>query len=103
MGGIALAVWLVQGPLAQGWARRAGTPASVLAAFRPKVAALPSRAARGDAFGKPFDAQISGETHSGQSADGTAVLDLPMRLSGGAHGVLRVRLGGEALSGGGLH
>ena len=36
---IALAVWLAQGPLAQGWARRAGTPAAVLAAFAPKAAA----------------------------------------------------------------
>ena len=102
MAGIALAVWLVQGPLAQGWAKRAGTPASVLAAFRPKAIAGTSTT-RADAFTKPFDAQLTGTIHDGQSGDGTAVLDLPMRLTNGPSGVLRIRLGGEALAGGGLH
>ena len=31
---VALVVWVVAGPLASGWARRAGTPETVLAAFR---------------------------------------------------------------------
>jgi hypothetical protein len=43
---LALGIWLPQGPLAPGWARRAGTPAGVLAAFSPHRAAAPVRARR---------------------------------------------------------
>jgi methionine sulfoxide reductase heme-binding subunit len=102
LSGIGLAIWLAQGPLAGGWASRAGTPAAVLAAFAPKAAVTPVRAAPVDPLAKPFDATIAGTIHNGVSADGIAVVDLSMRLSGGPPGVLRIRLGGQALPGGGL-
>lgn len=103
----ALAVFVVQGPLASGWARRAGTPAGVLAAFSPKVrtnvavrSARPAR--RVDPLDKPFVAQLAGRVRSGVSADGTGVVDLDMRLIGRPRGQLRIRLGGESLPEGGL-
>jgi methionine sulfoxide reductase heme-binding subunit len=102
LSGIGLAVWLPQGPLARGWARRAGTPAAVLAAFAPKAAVAPVRAASVDALAKPFTATIAGTIHSGSSADGIAVVDLSTRLSGGPPGVLRIRIGGQALPEGGV-
>jgi methionine sulfoxide reductase heme-binding subunit len=103
--GLALAVWLPQGPLAQGWARRAGTPSSVLAAFAP---ASPPRtlrraAAPVDPLGRPFTATLAGRLRNGVSASGVAVVDLTMHLRHGPRGVLRVRLGGQALPDGGLH
>lgn len=102
---IGLTVWTAQGPLARGWARRAGTPAAVLSAFAPKTAVVrPVRAAPVDALGKPFTATIAGTIHNGVSADGIAVADLSVRLRGGGPpGVLRIRLGGQALPDGGLH
>ena len=99
---IGLAVWLPQGPLAKGWARRAGTPASVLSAFSPKPASVRVRTAPADGLGAPFTAAVAGTVKNGQSNDGTAVVDLSMHLRDGPSGVLRIRLGGQALPNGGL-
>jgi sulfoxide reductase heme-binding subunit YedZ len=107
----ALAIWLPQGPLARGWASKAGTPRSVLAAFGSPAAGRPVRTARRvaatarttpvDRLARPFTAALRGKLRSGVSAGGTSVVDLRLRL-GTPHGVLRIRLGGPALSGGGL-
>jgi Ferric reductase like transmembrane component len=99
---IGLAAWLPQGPLASGWARRAGTPASVLAAFKPPAAAATRSASTGDAFGRTFSAAFTGPLREGTSADGSAVVDLRLHLQGRPQGILRIRLGGSALPGGGL-
>ncbi len=104
---VGLAVWLPAGPLASGWAKRAGTPKSVLAAFSPPVAlrarARPRTPAVSDPLGRPFAAAVGGRIRNGVSAGGTAVAVLAMSLGGPPSGVLRVELGGQALSGGGLH
>ena len=100
---LALGVWLVLGPLAPGWARRAGTPSEVLTAFSPRAPATRAPAPpRRDAFSRGFSATLSGRIHHGAAADGSAVADLGMRLGGGPRGVLRIRLGGQAVPGGGL-
>ena len=98
---LALGLWLVLGPLAPGWARRAGTPARVLAAFSPHRSQPVARTHR-DAFGRRFSSTLTGRIHNGAAADGTAVADLRLRLAGGPRGVLRIRLGGSPLPGGGL-
>jgi methionine sulfoxide reductase heme-binding subunit len=102
---LALVVWAAQGPLAKGWAGRAGTPRSVLAAFAPprrSLAPATRTTRRRDAFERPFSADLSGIVRRGQSSDGTAVVDLRMRFTSGPSAVLRVRLGGQALADGGL-
>jgi len=96
---IGLFAWLQQGPLARGWARRAGTPAAVLAAFSPRVTRA---AARVDPLARPFDAALTGSLRNGSSAGGMAVVDVRARLTGGPRGVVRLRLGGLGLPGGGL-
>lgn len=91
---LALAAWLPQGPLARGWARRAGTPTRLLASARPRpVSAAPP--AQG------FSAALAGVERDGTSAGGVAVVDLALRLQPGP-GALRVRLAGQALTGGGV-
>jgi hypothetical protein len=97
-GAVALVAWLAGGPLAAGWASRAGTPRSVLAAFTP-----PRRAVVVDPLRRPFSTDVSGTVSSGRSADGTGVVDLLLGLRGGPGGRLRIRLGGQSLPGGGLH
>jgi sulfoxide reductase heme-binding subunit YedZ len=93
---LALAVWLPQGPLAHGWAQRAGTPPRLLASANARSAVLaPAATAQG------FTATVSGVERDGMSADGVAVVDLALRLQPGP-GRLRVRLGGQALAGGGV-
>jgi sulfoxide reductase heme-binding subunit YedZ len=95
-GVLALAVWLPQGPLAHGWAQRAGTPPRLLAAARLRPAlATPVAEAHG------FSAALSGSEHDGTSADGSAVVDLALRLASG-RGTLRVRLAGAQLLDGGV-
>jgi hypothetical protein len=93
----AVAIWLPRGPLAEGWARRSGTPRSLL---------VPPRAMRAasvrPAFGRPFSAGLRGTVHRGMSANGLAVVDLRMRLTGAVAGVLRVRVAGRPASGGGV-
>ncbi|HZV73148.1 MAG TPA: ferric reductase-like transmembrane domain-containing protein [Conexibacter sp.] len=93
---LALAIWLPQGPLAHGWARRAGTPPQLLAsAAAPPPIARPADPPQG------FSASLAGAEREGLTADGGAVVDLLLRLAPGP-GTLRVRLGGEALAGGGV-
>jgi hypothetical protein len=93
----AVAVWLPNGPLAEGWAHRSGTPRSLLA---PAVAS--HVAARRTAYDRAFSAGLRGTMHQGTSAGGLAVVDLRMRLTGGVAGVLRVRVAGRPAPGGGV-
>lgn len=90
-------VWLALGPLADGWARRAGTPATLLAA----TPSTSNRAPR-SALERPFSAGLHGTVQRGTSAGGLAIIDLRLRLTGGAAGVLRVRIAGDADPGGGV-
>jgi methionine sulfoxide reductase heme-binding subunit len=123
--GLGLLAFTLAGPLQRGWARRAGTPASLLAS-RSSIAVAVSRtagaatgsasAAIGSAGGavtststgtgatrgpRPFSASISG-TISQTSETGGAIVDLALNLTGGVHGELRVRLAGTPVDGGGL-
>jgi|tagenome__1003787_1003787.scaffolds.fasta_scaffold20794958_2 sulfoxide reductase heme-binding subunit YedZ len=90
--GAVVGAWLAIGPLADGWARRAGTPASLL---RPAAAA-------GSPLERSFSATVRGTLRQRTSADGSAVVDLRMRLIGGPQGVLRVRIAGPETRGGGV-
>ncbi len=92
------AVWLPLGPLADGWARRSGTPPKLLAAKAPARAPVVARSA----FAHAFSARLRGSVREGTSAGGLEVVDLHMRLTGGTEGVLRVRVAGAPASGGGV-
>jgi len=90
------AAWTAQGPLASGWARRSGTPAAVLAAFHPAPA--PSGRPQADRLYRRFRSALAGTLHTGAAQDGSAVVDLPLRLSSGQ--TLRIRIGGTQLADG---
>lgn len=96
---IGLATFTLAGPLQSGWARRAGTPATLLGqrarAVRPALVTSAFHPPR------PFSAKLSG-TMDQTTVDGGAIVELGMRLSGGASGRLRVRLGGVPVAAGGL-
>ncbi len=103
---LAAGLWADQGPLANGWARRAGTPASVLTAFAPHRVAMPSAKtapARASSIPpSPFSARIAGVVKTGTSAGGTAVVDLNLHLDTGHDRRLRIRLGGQPTGDGGV-
>jgi sulfoxide reductase heme-binding subunit YedZ len=73
---LVIGAWLALGPLADGWARRSGTPAALLA---PTTAT-----AAGASLHRAFSA------------------DLRLRLTSGPSGVLRVHIAGDPTPGGGV-
>ena len=96
---LALGVFTLVGPLEKGWARRAGTPATLLA---PKAAAASvPRTAAPTYVPRPFSAALTGSLRQAQLQVG-AIVDLDLRLTGATTGRLRLRLAGAPLGGGGL-
>jgi Ferric reductase like transmembrane component len=89
-GPIALALWLPQGPLGHGWARRAGTPQKLLLAGT--VTAV-------DRLQLPFSGPLSGSVRQSQTPGGLASVDLSLRFDGGVADVL---LEGQPAPGGGI-
>jgi hypothetical protein len=109
---VLLVVWLVSGPLADGWARKAGTPASALAASSapsttgggpspsPTTAPAPSTSTFPT---NGFDATAQGTfRQSAPRSDGEVVVSLAGTLSGGASGRVDVELTGRPLGNGGV-
>jgi hypothetical protein len=100
---VGLALFTFAGPLQRGWARRSGTPSGLLAhpaahvssVSGNRVARPPTRPVR------PFTAELRGQLTQSETSGG-AIVNLALRLVGGAHGRLRVRIGGTPLAGGGL-
>ena len=113
---VCLVAWLASGPLASGWASKAGTPASVLATSAAATSAQPISAAtpttsppppsstsQGSAPATGFDAQVAGTVHQGTpDTQGQVVVSLIGTLSGGASGTLDIELRGRPLSSGGI-
>lgn len=99
----AIAVWAAGGPLASGWARRAGTPSRLLAS--PAAATTPAtptaRAATLPAT--PFRAPVHGRfSTSSPGSDGLVTVGLTATAAGGAKGLLHVVLRGVPLENGGV-
>lgn len=88
--------WLPQGPLAKGWAKRAGTPARLL------LASDVTRPAASPEFPVSFSAYLGGSESESTRDSGTDRVELAMRLTGGADGAADVVLEGTPLSGGGV-
>jgi Ferric reductase like transmembrane component len=113
---VGLAIFTLAGPLQTGWARRAGTPQSLLghASTSPSAASSAGSSSSGSSSSsssssgagaallkKPFTSSLSGTVRE-QGAPGGAVVDLSLQVSGRVHGLLRVRLGGVPVGGSGL-
>ena len=109
---IVIVIFTVAGPLAPHWARRAGTPAKLLGkAFTPVAARVSTgpASARGPTapaqaattLKAPFSARLDGKVTQTPEPGG-AIVDLALRLSGGARGRLRIRLAGAPIGSGGL-
>jgi sulfoxide reductase heme-binding subunit YedZ len=112
---IAIAVFALAGPLQPGWARRAGTPASLLggsasatdtAAGATASDVLPSQpapAASASGLATPFDATLDGTmSDPGPDRRGNETITIDTTLSGSASGSLQVVLHGRALENGGV-
>jgi hypothetical protein len=116
---IAVIGWAAVGPFREGWARRAGTPVSLLGASQPQAAGVastsggaaaapdpspstPASAPAAASLTAPFQADYSGQITQHNDASGITTVSIDGALSGGATGRLAVVLSGPALAGGGV-
>jgi hypothetical protein len=101
---LAMLVWTAVGPLQRGWARRAGTPVTLLASRRVAAAATGTSArVSTPALHVPFQARLDGMlSETAPDATGAKVVVIDGRLHEGAAGRVHVVLQGQALDGGGV-
>jgi len=95
--------WAATGPTQPGWARRAGTPRSLLkaGAARNATSSHSSSTLAGGAFAPPFQARLEGSLAQAGNGPATVVtIDATMR--DGSPGRLEIILEGTALDDGGL-
>ncbi len=93
---VAIVAFLFSGPLRPGWARRAGTPASILSRRAAQVTPAPA-STTADAFAGGFSDQLSGTL---SQAGGTVTI--AGSLAGSAPGVVRIVLQGTPMDDGGI-
>jgi hypothetical protein len=107
---IGLLVWLPTGPLATGWAKRAGTPAALLAPGRTSSAGARSTSSQGvgsssagrAARGIPFSARAEGRIRQLERPNGLMVVDISLTMTGHELSHLGIRIEGLPLAGGGV-
>jgi len=107
---VGLLVWLPSGPLAAGWAKRAGTPGSLLAASAraggvrstSASATPPPSAGAGSSTGNSFTAQVSGSVSQGETDDGRVVVHILLTVTGEKLNALHILIEGHPLGGGGV-
>jgi sulfoxide reductase heme-binding subunit YedZ len=102
LGGVGLAVWMAGGPLAPGWAKRAGTPVALLASANRTQARAPtsSRVAQGTDLVVPFVTSLSGELRQTNQPDGSIAIEIALNLGGVPQRLLDVRIDGQPDGGG---
>jgi DMSO/TMAO reductase YedYZ heme-binding membrane subunit len=98
----AILAWARSGPLAPGWAARAGTPATLLPARA--VAARTTAAVKPGATlpSGPFAASFAGRLRQSPGANGLVVVAIDGVARGGFRGRVHVALRGVALENGGV-
>ena len=96
---LGLLAWLLNGPLAAGWARRAGTPSSLL---RTPVLVSSTRPATGVGSQTPLTAQLTGVVRQGQLDGGLHQVHLVLTVGGQHLSTLGIRLIGEPAGNGGV-
>jgi sulfoxide reductase heme-binding subunit YedZ len=104
---IGLLAWLPSGPLAAGWAARAGTPKSLLAhaqlaAQRGSAVAGATTTPASSPASTRFTADVSGTMRQRQTANGSAEVDITLSAGAERLSALDIRLIGQPLPGGGI-
>jgi hypothetical protein len=111
---LVVAGWALAGPLASGWAARAGTPADLLTRSRNATATAPGSApgavrdpsaqnpASSDSLTLPMTAPITGTVKSVDSGAGQATVTISGTGTGGTPVAFKVVLSGPAAEDGGV-
>jgi sulfoxide reductase heme-binding subunit YedZ len=100
---IALVIWLAAGPLASGWAKRAGTPSALLPRTSPQLVSTASPTSSASAAPPTSSAApVRGSIRQAQLSDGLVHVELRLVRAGQALSALEIRIQGQPLSGGGV-
>lgn len=106
---VGLILWLPGGPLGHGWARRAGTPVSLLAATGPSASATTTSAktrnpgSPSSGLGGPFDVSLSGSVHQVPGpAPGLVAVKIATSFSGPPSGRLDIEIDGRPIGASGV-
>jgi Ferric reductase like transmembrane component len=98
---LGLIIWLPSGPLAKGWAQRAGTPSYLLVSAR-RAKGKASSTADNTATPPSFRAQVNGTVTQGQAGNGLAIVEVSTTVAGEPLNTLHIRIVGQPLEGGGV-
>ncbi len=97
---VAIFLWYQSGPAQQGWAKRAGTPTTLLARRRTVQTAVRMTTQRVALPRTRFTATFQGRVHESNTANGLVAVVISGRLKGGSADAVRIDLQGEPLQGG---
>lgn len=100
---LATLAWYETGPARHGWAARAGTPATLVAAKRAGVSIATARVASAAAPAlpsAPFTTHFSGRLHQSTDSSGLTLIDITGKTSSAVAGRLWIRLQGQPVGGG---
>jgi sulfoxide reductase heme-binding subunit YedZ len=99
---LAIVGWTAAGPLRAGWARRSGTPPSLLATSSRTSPPVTSRSV--PSLSIPFDTSFQGsQSENGPNAEGLVSVVITGSFTDGASGLLRMVLTGQPADGGGVN
>ena len=100
---LGIGIWASGGPLAAGWARKAGTPSRLLAAAPVVTKVVTVKVSAAGLPALPFTAPIRGTvSETGPDSNGLVTVGLTATAAGGANGLLHVTLRGLPLQSGGV-
>jgi sulfoxide reductase heme-binding subunit YedZ len=109
---IALILWLPGGPLGHGWARRAGTPVSLLASSAPSASSQAAQttsakasnpSSQSSTLSGPFEVSLSGSIKQGSGpGPGLVAVKIATSFSGPPAGRLDIEIDGQPVGGGGV-
>jgi sulfoxide reductase heme-binding subunit YedZ len=116
IGPIALILWLPGGPLGHGWARRSGTPVSLLASSAPSVSSpaaqttsvkasdpASTESSQSSGLGSPFNVSLSGSIKQGSGpGPGLVAVKIATSFSGPPAGRLDIEIDGQPVGEGGV-
>jgi sulfoxide reductase heme-binding subunit YedZ len=96
---IGLIAWLPGGPLGTNWARRAGTPANLVAHAQTITVAARTGTASASAG---FSASVSGRVRQSRTFNGLQLVDITLTAAGQHLNTVHIRIEGQPVQGGGV-
>ena len=99
---VAILAWYHSGPLKTGWAKRSGTPKSILASKAKTIPAAARIVTKTVPEPHSFRSSVTGAVSEGEAANGLALVNITLSLNGGPRGAAKIELEGFPQDEGGV-